>query len=166
MDSRFVLSAHHQISPYSCIPSALELVLKLEGVLELDRHDLQERHFENKKLDFGKFHEFKERGLTFHAMFAPGCELAKLRSAIELELASGRYVVVALQEEGAPEGETLVHAWVVIGRRGSEFVGVSRCQNGGPLLFEPRIWARVEKRGGTDIMVYRLEGDETPLPPA
>jgi hypothetical protein len=96
--NRKIIDNHQQIYPNSCVPSGVEMVLKLEGIMNSTLHSLQEAYgnnprsgddFDNKEFSNGyikiKFH--KVLLLTLKDIF----------HRIEYELKDNRYVLIPLK---------------------------------------------------------------------
>jgi hypothetical protein len=93
---RKIVHAHRQLYAESCIPTAVELVLKLSGRVPSSYYDLQR---EWKTAPYGTSDGFVGRtieGLTFHSQFkTPRCAMFPFKglfAAIDAELEAGRFV--------------------------------------------------------------------------
>jgi uncharacterized protein len=151
---RKIVDAHDQRYMMSCIPSSVEMVLKLLGRVPASYYEQQDAW--KNKAD-GSFHEFDGKtieGVTFYQKFtqAHGDQfpLAELFKAIDLELGAGRYVIV-----GLPFGDD-THDWVIYDEDAKgEFLAVSK---GGQWTMENNhVWKTITDMKGTDIGVYKLK---------
>ena len=151
-----IIDSHKQLSTYSCIPMAVELVLKL-------LHRVPSYYFELQTLwnDFswGSFCNFDGRtinGVTFHHKFpvanGRGFPLEKMKQlfgTIDRELNAGRYVVVSL-----PSGNDY-HNFVIYNQTADgEYEAVSKnvCQT----WWESDVKKKITHMTGTDILTYEL----------
>ena len=98
-----VVNSHDQIFHFSCIPSAVEMVLKYCKVVDFDFYDLQ-NEWQNKT--DGSFRDFDNKelyGITFsHKFDLPrdaNFPIDSLFQTIENELKAGRKVIVSLPSE-------------------------------------------------------------------
>jgi hypothetical protein len=122
-----IIHQHRQLELPSCIPSSVEMVLKLTRSVPTDYFELQQAW--GNKLD-GNFRDFDGRtiaGLTFSQRFTQprgrGFPLAKLFAAIDAELEQDRYVIIALRA-GGPNS---YHNWVIVQRSADgEYTAVSK----------------------------------------
>ena len=135
----------------SCIPSAVEMVLKLMGRVPGSYYDQQDLWRD--KAD-GSFHNFDGTtiaGITFHQRFtqAHGDQfpLADLFTAIDRELRAGRFVII-----GLPGGDG-THDWVIYDEDTTgDFLAVSK---GGPQTLEnDHVRKTITDMKGTDIGTY------------
>ncbi len=153
-----VLNAHTQLSPFSCIPMAVEFVLKLLGRIPLDYFDLQQDWINRPggALGFNDFREFGGQtlyGVRFKAHYTPPVRgeafpLEELFSVIDHELASGRYVIISLAVPGG------WHNYVIHNRlSNAEYGAVTKAQNREQIT---NVRQRVTDMRGTDILTYEL----------
>ena len=152
--------AHMQVYPESCIPMAVELVLKLAGRVATSYYDLQ---FEWKKKPYGTFDIFVGRtvaGLTFQSNFTMprGAKFPykELFATIDKELDAGRFVIIGVRDDD----ESPFHAWVIAERLPEgEYRGLSKY--GMHTLEVTDIKARIISNGGTEIDTY-TESEKKP----
>ena len=147
------IDQHRQIYDLSCVPSAVEIVLKLTGRVPAEYFELQEA-WRNKADGSGKdFDAVSVAGLTFHQQFAlprkRGFPFKKLFATIDAELSAGRYVIT-----GLPLGNKNFHAWVIVERLANgEYRAVSKA---GADTIEVRNTRTIIRRmKGTDLLTYR-----------
>lgn len=148
---------HHQISPNSCIPMSIELILKFNKRAAPDYYQLQRNW--NNRAD-GTFKDFDGKviaGLRFSWQFAvPRGEqfpYARLFSAIDHELAAGRKVIISL-----PSGYLLWHMYVIDSKTSKgEYLAYSRAFNFGEVLVLNDVKSRIFGCKGTDILTYQAE---------
>jgi hypothetical protein len=151
---RSIIDRHRQTYDGSCIPSSVEMVLKLTGRVPPEFFELQQAW--KNKLD-GSFADFDNRtiaGLTFHRQFAlprnRRFPLRDLFAAIDAELDAGRYVIVALTS-----GKYVYHNWVIVGHSAhSEYRAVSK--NGAETIEIANTRAVIRRMKGTDIGTYTM----------
>ena len=149
-----IIDAHKQRYGMSCIPSSVEMVLKLEGRVPGSFHDLQTAW---KGKSDGSFKDFDGKtfaGVTFHQQFAlprnRDFPLDKAFSTIHAELEAGRYVIAGLS---SPDGW---HNWVIYDEDADrEFLAVSKF--GATTIEERHVKRVITKMQGTDIGTYELQ---------
>jgi hypothetical protein len=155
---RRTIDAHEQRYMMSCVPSAVEMVLKLLGRVPRSYYRLQTAW--KNKAD-GSFHNFDGKtfeGVTFHHKFfaephGSHFPFSALFETIDRELKAGRYVTVGLARGGD------VHSWLIYDEApDGEFLAVSKF---GPWTIEQRHVKRaITRMQGTDIGIYEV----TPSP--
>jgi hypothetical protein len=150
---RRVIDAHEQRYMMSCIPSSVEMVLKLTGHVPRSYYQLQNA-WKNKS--DGSFHDFdgkKFEGLTFHQKFCMARDsafpLTNLFETIDRELQAGRFVIV-----GLAAGNDF-HNWVIYDESlDGEFLAVSKF--GKWTIQQAHVKRAVIQMHGTDIGTYDL----------
>jgi hypothetical protein len=150
-----LVQSHEQLFPSSCIPSGVELLLKLLGSVDPDFVGLQNEW--RNRID-GSFADFDGRtlyGIQLRRQFwLPRDDrfpLDRLFTAIDEELDAGRYVIVSLPNGGGGWHIYLIHA------RGpdGEFLAVSRTYRSRDILLAADVKARIREARGTDILTYQ-----------
>jgi hypothetical protein len=151
LDER-IIENHRQLSGYSCIPMAVELILKLLGRASPDSLALQTEWNDRRSGSFSDFDGRIEKGVRFTRQFPQQRDdkfpLDRLFATIEDELAHGRYVAVALQVPGG------WHNYVLYNQLpDGEFEAVTkgRC----PERITD-VKQQVRDMNGTDILTYEL----------
>jgi len=152
--NRSIIDSHKQLYGGSCIPSSVEMVLKLLGRVPVSYYDLQ-MQWQN-KLD-GSFKDFDGKtvaGATFHQRFTmprdDNFPLTDLFDAIHAELSAGRFVIVGLAAGDA------FHNWVIYDEDATgEFLAVSK--GAGGTVYERAARKVITQMKGTDIGIYRVE---------
>jgi hypothetical protein len=154
---RQIVDNHRQLDPLSCIPSSVELVLKLLRRVPEAFYDLQ-RDWRNKR--DGSFRDFDGRtiaGIRFTILFHDfprGSEfpLTQLFDTIDNELAQGRFVIVSLAN---PAGW---HMYVLYGRSDDgDYLNVSKASDGSArTISEPSVKTILGMMRGSDILTYSL----------
>jgi hypothetical protein len=152
-----VLSVHKQLSALSCIPMAVELVLKLLGRLPPDNFELQQQWQNRSDGSFKVFDNQVIRGVRFRHQFTMSrgqdFPLNDLFAAIESELDQGRYVIVSL-----PSGEHSAHMYVVYDRAAGDGFKAVTYQFGEDGAYETEDVREVlQKWGGNDILTYVIQ---------
>jgi hypothetical protein len=150
-----IVNQHQQLDNFSCIPMAVELVLKLLGRVPCDYHNLQ--HEWSNRTD-GSFAVFDGRviaGVRFRRQFGLARDdrfpLDDLFRTIEAELATGRFVIISLAVPGG------WHMFVIHEKLTSgEFRAVSRIPGRTDILVTESIRATVCQMKGTDILTYEV----------
>jgi len=150
--NKSALEAHKQIYPVSCIPMAVELVLKQLGRVPTHFFDLQNQWKNKTNGSFGDFDGKTIAGVTFHLRFNLSRNdqfpLDDLFAAIEAELRAGRFVIVSLAVAAG------WHMHVIYGQDSDgDFLAVTK--NGyGQTEYIESIKRVVTAMKGTDILVY------------
>lgn len=146
-----VVNNHNQIFQMSCIPSAVEMVLKYYNVVNFDFYDLQ-NDWQNKA--DGSFHNFDNKklyGITFSQKFVLPRDatfpIDSLFQTIENELKSGRKVIISLP------ADTGWHMFVISKQApDGDFVSYSKLGNHTLILRNTK--EIVKQSNGTEIMTY------------
>ncbi len=151
---RAVIDAHEQRYDVSCIPSSVEMVLKLLKREPGSYYDLQTKWKNKNDGTFRNFDGKTFNGVTFHQQFAlarnSDFPLAKLFDTIDSELQAGRFVIVSLANSGG------WHMWVVYDKDADgEFLAVSKL--GSETIEERHIKRVITQMQGTDIVTYKLQ---------
>ena len=150
---RRIIDAHKQRYMMSCIPSSVEMVLKLMGRVPRSYYRLQTAW--KNKAD-GSFHDFDGKtfeGVTFYQKFTQphGSQfpLSSLFGTIDRELKAGRYVIVGLARGSD------VHDWVIYDEApDGDFLAVSKF---GPWTIEKKhVKKAITRMQGTDIGTYEV----------
>jgi hypothetical protein len=146
-------TSHVQLFPYSCIPSAIEIILKQLGKVDLDYYELQ-NEWRNK--GNGSFQDFDGKvlfGLTFRRLFGRGGEpdfpMEALFSCISQELAQQRFVIISLTSPGG------WHMFVIHSQIDDEFVAASKADSANWTVLNVK--SMVRQMGGTDILAYSVK---------
>ncbi len=158
--NKIIVDEHEQLEPFSCIPSAVELVLKLLGKAPVGYYDLQ-KSWKNKKT--GSFLNFNGKtiaGVTFESKFSPPNRgkcfpINDLFKAIDVELDAGKFVVISLK---SPLGW---HMYVIYNRLNSsynpsEYDYLAFTKNGKHTTEANDVKKCVLSMGGTDILIYNV----------
>ncbi|MES2455775.1 MAG: hypothetical protein V4594_09555 [Bacteroidota bacterium] len=151
---REVALKHRQISPNSCIPMSIEMILMFNKKAATDYYQLQRNW--NNRAD-GTFNDFDNKviaGLKFRRQFAmprgDKFPYSQLFSVIDRELASGRKVVISL-----PSGDLLWHMYVIDSKTSKgEYLAYSRGFNLDKVMVLSDVKSRVYGCKGTDILTY------------
>jgi hypothetical protein len=149
-----VFRAHDQKFPRSCIPMAVEFILKLLDLVPLDYFELQHQWNKSPYDNSSYFDGRIEHGVKFTRRFPherdANFPLNDLFATIEDELRQRRYVAVALRVPGTP----YFHNYVVYNSpSGGEFEAVTKCQYPEKIA---NVKQRVRDMNGTDILTYEL----------
>ena len=149
-----VVNNHNQAFESSCIPSAIEMILKYCKVVDFNFYDLQ-NEWKN-KID-GSFRDFDNKelyGITFsHKFDLPRNEnfpIDSLFQTIENELKSGRKVIISLPSDMG------WHMFVIYKQTmDGEFVSYSKQWSHTLILRNTK--EIVKRVNGTDIMTYNIQ---------
>lgn len=147
-----VINNHNQLFQMSCIPSAVEMILKYYKVVDFDFYGLQ-KEWQNKA--DGSFRDFDNKelyGITFTQKFVlprdSNFPLDSLFQTIEKELKSGKKVIISLPADGG------WHMFVICKQTpDGDFVSYSKL--GTHTLILRNTKEIVKKSNGTEIMTYR-----------
>lgn len=148
-----IIDRHKQVYDMSCIPSSVEMVLKLLGRAP-DSYYKEQNAWKNKT--DGNFVNFDGKtinGVTFHKQFGfernENFPLTKLFETIDRELEAGRFVIISLVSSGG------WHIYVVYTKTADgDFKAVSK--SGEKTIYAEHIKDIVTQMKGTDIMTYEV----------
>jgi len=152
-----VLDAHKQYSQMTCIPMAVEFVLKLLGKIPPDSFELQRTWIDGRR-DFGEFDGKTIEGVRFRSHYTPpdrgdDFPLEDLFSMVEQEFKAGRYVIVSLPANGN------YHSWIIYNQLpNGEFEAVTKGRETDRI---DNVREIVGGMKGTDILTYEDSAPET-----
>jgi hypothetical protein len=150
----YIIKNHKQKYQNSCVPMAIELVLKLIGKVKLSYYDLQ-KHKNDLSRGFKEFdgeiiegvkmsHEFPmPRDLNF--------PLEDLFSTIQKELEEGRFVTCAWRADDS----TPYHAYVIYGYDEEEFLAISTDFGRSEFEYITDMKTRLRNINGSDILTFK-----------
>ena len=149
-----VVNNHDQLYQLSCIPSAVEMILKYYKVVDFDFYDLQEK-WKNKS--DGSFHDFDNKklfGITFSQKFVlprdKSFPIDSLFKTIEKELSVNKKVIISLPSESG------WHMFVICDQTSDgEFISYSKL--GTHTLILRNTKEIVKSSNGTEILTYRID---------
>ena len=150
-----VIKHHRQLYSMSCIPSAIELILKLNKKVDPNYFQLQEDWKEKADGTFADFDGKTIEGMIFTHHFKDSRDVKfpfeKLYKTIEAELKEGRNVIISL-----PSGPGLWHMYI-IGHQSADgdFIAYSRVHNVDSVFGIDKVKEKIEAVSGTDILTYR-----------
>ncbi|WP_294347272.1 hypothetical protein [uncultured Sphingobacterium sp.] len=147
-----VVNNHNQLFQMSCIPSAVEMILKYYKVVDFDFYGLQ-NEWQNKT--DGSFRDFDNRelyGITFSQKFVLPRDatfpINSLFQTIDNELKSEKKVIISLPVDGG------WHMFVICKQTpDGDFVSYSKL--GSHTLIFRNTKEIVKKSNGTEILTYR-----------
>jgi hypothetical protein len=164
-----VINKHQQITQFSCIPSAVEMILKFHQKVGEDYYGLQEKWGNNSVGDFRSFDGETIEGLTFKIAFDDrnyhrGSHFPL--GFIDKELDEGRCLIISLPSmQALPLGFLFggFHIWVIYGKTDKDFLAFTKqhvlVKEGQPLQSVTGITDEVKRFvsliQGTDILTYR-----------
>ena len=147
-----VVQQHKQLYNMSCIPSAVEMVLKYNKKVNSNYYELQNSWKE--KAD-GTFQDFDNKtiyGLKFTRQFnlprSNDFPIDSLFKTIDNEIVAGRIVIISL-----PSGQNMYHMYL-LDHKTDTYLGYSRGYNQDEVLKLDNIKGFVKAMGGTDILTY------------
>jgi len=153
-----IVDVHQQRYMMSCIPSSVEMVLKLMHRVPTSYYGLQDAW--RNKTD-GSFHDFDGKtfeGVTFHQQFqsrGDTFQVSSLFETIDRELRAGRFVIIGLPRGGD------IHDWLIYDEDpDGDFLAVSKF---GPWTIHKKHLKRtITRMHGTDIGTYLLTPGTAP----
>jgi len=145
-----IINNHRQKYQYSCIPSAVEMVLKIERN-KTDADCTEQEKWHNKSDgSFEDYNKYEIDEITFHREFAQNRDsnfpINQLFERIDKELGENRMVIVSLQVNSG------WHMYIIYYKNENEYFGFSK--NGCETIYEGNIKSIIKKMNGTDILVY------------
>jgi len=151
---RQIIDKHQQLYSMSCIPSSVEMVLKLLDRVPVSYYDLQRQWKEKSDGSFRDFDGKTVAGVTFRQQFTLPRDnqfpLAELFETIHDELQAGHFVIV-----GLAEGDGW-HNWVIYDEDvNGEFLAVSKGATG--TVDEYHVKKVISQMQGTDIGTYQVQ---------
>lgn len=150
-----IIHQHSQINMSSCIPSGIEMILKLNCKVDSNFYNYQQIWGNKTDGSFGNFDNLVINGLRFsHKFNLPrnnNFPLADLFQTINDELTQNRYVLVSLVS-----GQNMWHIYVISEKLpNGEFKAYSKIDD--RTLVVSNVKEFITNMKGTDIMVYREE---------
>ncbi len=151
-----MIKAHEQKYQFSCIPSAIEMALKLLGKVDTSYYDLQNEWKNEINGSFSYFNGKIIKGLTFERKFAvprnSSFPMEELFRVIDNELASDRYVIISPFRENRETEEKGWHMYVIFAKTDDDYLAFSK--RGKKTVYLNTVKTRVREMQGTDILVY------------
>jgi hypothetical protein len=147
------IDAHEQKYEYSCIPSVVEMVLKLLDKVCRNYYELQKKWDNRKDRSFDVFIDCFTKngeceGLIFKKRDGTADELFRV---IDEELEAGRYVIISLKN---PVGGG-DHMWVIYSRTNGDYLSFSKASCSSQMVTFPcNLRNYIRKVGRTDILTY------------
>ncbi|MFH1974568.1 MAG: hypothetical protein ABIJ52_03280 [Pseudomonadota bacterium] len=159
-----IIDTHQQIFNNSCVPSGVEMILKLEGIMNPNSYLIQETYGDNSRSgdDFdNKIFANVNLKIKFHKILL--LSLADIINKIDSELNDNRYVLIPLKTspDGDPNWTCHVHLVYDFAENG-EYKNVTKLP-GVPTRWESNTKARFTanfnqeikgQRRGIDFLVY------------
>jgi|GEM_PF-564928 hypothetical protein len=145
------INPHNQLFPNSCIPSSIEMVLKLTGRVDPQYYDLQNQWKNRRDGDGRDFDGKTIKGLTFKAHHCPpqrgpDFPLQELFDKIDSELRAGRYIIVSLEVENIHW-----HNYIIYESEGDEYLAVTKGRDPEQIS---DVKSRIRQMQGTDIITF------------
>lgn len=153
-----IVKNHLQMYESTCTPSAVEMILKLEGKVDLSYYELQNdtsfrnganyREVTGDRFGLKFIHKFSfERNREF--------PIDKLFNEIESNLKFGRYVAISLFQGVSPDGYyEFYHNYIIFNNQKNEFQAITRYYNDTNPTIVENVKKKVIDMNGTDILVY------------
>lgn len=146
------INQHEQLFTKSCIPSAVEFVLKQLGKVDINYYELQSE-WKNKERFFDYFDGEELFGLKFKRCFSQDHNqdfpLKELFNTISNELTNGRYVIISL---ASPNGGC--HMYIIFKEDENTFKAISKERE--RTISEEDVKRKVKDMNGTDILIYNI----------
>ena len=145
-----IIDSHEQKYQVSCIPSAVEMILKLLGKVNVNYYELQESRKNKTDGNFSDFDGKTIKNIRFRKLFGnprdSNFPLQNLFVKIDEELNSNRFVIISLVSNSG------WHMFVVYDKSGDEYKAFTK--NGKQTQYENNVKKIVKQMQGTDILVY------------
>jgi len=145
-----IVENHKQLYKMSCIPSAIELVLKLLRKRENEYLELQNQWKNKHDGSFRDYDGYLDSGIIFHqinlAERGPSFPIEELFGIIDAELKQDKYVIISLASNGG------FHMYIIYEENNSEYRAVTKIGKRTEVIDDVK--TRVRKIFGTDILVY------------
>ena len=152
-----IVDQHRQKYRLSCIPSCVEMVLKILGKVSVDYYDLQDSWQNKADGSFADFDGYSLGGIVFRHRFAlprdNNFPIGELFDFIDDELKEGRLVCVSLQEKIG------YHMYLICAKQGQEYLAFSK--NGSETIWITNVCRRIEEMRGTDILFWQYNSSHT-----
>jgi len=147
-----IIDEHKQISQFSCIPSAVEMILKLLNKIKINNYELQTSWNNKRDGSFSDFDNKKLHGLLFKRHFAlprdDNFPIKDLFTKIDDELENNRYVIVSIANL------TGWHMYIIYEKINDEYLSFSKNQNN--TIYKPDVKNIIIQMEGTDILTYEI----------
>lgn len=159
-----IIDKHEQIHEGTCTPSAVEMILKLEGKVEFDFYELQNKFAFHNGANYNEL-VGEHYGLFFTQKFSMDRNnqfpIFDLFNEIEKELKLERYVSISLFEGVSLDGKYhCFHNYIIYDNQNNDFQAITRIFKDNNPRFEFQVKKRVLSMKGTDILVYeKIEVD-------
>lgn len=150
MYDKSIADKHIQRHETSCIPSCVEMILKLLGKVPSDFYDLQKKWQNRQDGSFGDFNGQTIFGVTFNQKFTEArgknFPMDRLFKRIDEELQAGRFVCVSLCSYRG------WHMYIIHERINDNYASFSK--NGQQTIEENNVRQIITNMHGTDILTY------------
>lgn len=145
---------HWQKYSNSCIPSCVEMILKLLGKVDINFYDLQIDWGEKSDGSFQNFDKFMYDNIIFSHEFASeergsSFPLNVLFDRIDELLLKGDYVCVSLINKDG------FHMFIIFNKIGHEFQAFSKMSKSNKTIYVSNVKQIITEMGGTDILSYK-----------
>jgi hypothetical protein len=153
--NNIILLLHQQKSEYSCIPMAVELVLKFIDKLQPEEFPIQTLWGNKNNGSFSDFDRRVIESVKFKHLFGnargDSFPMQELFECIDHELKEERYVIVSLSND---QGGW--HMFVIYAKdfKNDEYLAVSK--NNHEDLYLSNVKFRIKQMKGTDILTYSI----------
>lgn len=146
-----IIDKHSQLFPLSMIPSAVEMVLKLNHKVPVDYYDNQKMWRNNRDGSFLNYDSVSVNGLRFYQKFnlnrGENFPIDQLFTTIDQELSEKRFVLISLNTNRS------WGVYVIYGKtENDDYAAFTKA--GKKTLMESSVKEIVRQMKGTDIMIY------------
>ena len=150
MYDKSIINKHIQRYETSCIPSCVEMILKLLGKIPSKFYDLQEEWQNKQDGSFGDFNGQTICGVTFNQEFTEprgrNFPMDRLFKKIDQELQAGRFVCVSLCSTDG------WHMYIIHEKINDNYASFSK--SGQQTIEENNVRQIITNINGTDILTY------------
>jgi hypothetical protein len=145
---------HWQKYLNSCIPSCVEMILKLLRKVDIDFYDLQNDWGEKSDGSFHDFDRFSYDNVIFSHEFSseirgPSFPLNKLFGRIDELLLEGEFICVSLSNTNR------FHMYIIFEKIYDEYRAFSKISNSNQTIYYSYVRKNIIALGGTDILTYK-----------
>ncbi len=151
-DYEKIINQHVQKYRYSCMPSSVEMILKLLKKVPHDFYELQTQWENNKMGSFAYFHNFEKEGIRFKHEFTQSRDenfpMNDLFKKIDDELNKNKYVAVSISNGIG------FHMYVICEKIKNGYIVLSKGENG--TIKNSRLKQDIKVMKGTDILTYEI----------
>jgi hypothetical protein len=149
-----IIKNHKQIYNLSCIPSCVEMILKLLGKVDINFYSLQNDWNDKSDGSFNDFDGYKFENILFSHEFSSSRGEAfpfkKLYDRIDTLLLCGFYICVSIRNLYG------YHMYIIYEKIGNEYWAFSKKSNSEEILELINVKEIIYLMGGTDLLTYSI----------